>query len=397
MPSENTPFRVTIAVTYTSLFEGDVALGIISYSERHGRWRFAGAAGGAFTRFDELDPTAFDGIIGYFFDTPYIRQRAEEAIRAGVSAVNISNADRGMPLPRAASDEAVVGRLGAEHLLERGFTQFAFISQGDTWYSQQRLDAFRAVIERNAGRTCHVLTAPRMRGDADPALIGRWLANLPKPVAVMAATDFIGRQVVEQALAHGLRVPDDVACLGVDNDRWENALAPVPLSSIQHDLHQMGYQAAALLDRLMRGEPAPTETLRIAPVGVVSRQSTNIVQSTDPLVGRALQFIHEHCGDRIGVEDVLDELGVSRRSLEAHTKRVTGQSPKNLISRARVERAKRMLVSSSATMDQIARDCGYDGANRFHIVFKHFTGMTPGGYRRRFASPQIVSEGSTGQ
>jgi LacI family transcriptional regulator len=385
--------RVTVALTYGAALEGDVALGIIDYRERAPHWRFVGTAGGPFTRFDDLEVNQIDGVIGFFYGSARDRDCLAAAQQAGVAAVNISNAAADVPLARVSGDEESAGRMGAEHLLDRGFANFGFIKQGETWYSQRRLDGFREVIERQPGRRCAVLTAPMSRDEADPKGVRRWLAELPKPIAIMAATDFLGGQVIDQAVALGLSVPDDVAVLGVDNNKWDVAMASLPLSSIEHDLRQIGYRAAELLDGLMDGGAPPAKPRPVPPIGVVSRHSTDVVLTKDPLVGQALAYIRDHCVDGINVDDVLNALGVSRRKLEMHMNRVTGQSPKTAISRAQVERAKRMLTGSADTMDQIARACGWDLTNRFFIVFKRITGMTPGQYRRRFGTLHPASPG----
>lgn len=388
--------RVTIAVASWALLEGEVALGAFGYSEHRRRWRFIGTAGGPFTRFEDLDLSKVDGVIGFFFGSTVTQQVAASVREAAVAAVNVSNAYELIPLPRVGPDDQAIGRLGAEHLLERGFIHYGYIHQGDTWFSQRRGDAFRALIEQDARRSCHDLTAPLSKAVSSPELIRHWLTGLPKPIGIMAATDFLAHQVIDQADDLGMRVPDDVAVLGVDNNKWEIALSTTPLSSIEHDLWQIGYRAAELLDQLMEGQPPPEHPMWVPPVGVVSRQSTDIVLTEDPLVGRALAYIHEHCASGITVEDVLDQLGVSRRNLEVQMKRTTGQSPKNAISRARIERAKAMLTGGDDTMDRIARAVGYDSANRFFIVFKRITGMTPGQYRQRFGLKHIVSRDGLG-
>lgn len=182
----------------------------------------------------------------------------------------------------------------------------------------------------------------------------------------------------------GIRIPQAVAVLGVDNNHWLTQLAHPPMSSIEPDWRQIGYRAASLLNRLMLGEPAPSPSW-IPPLFVDARASTDILLSEDPLVAQALQCIRDHCLEDISVEFVRQELGISRRKLEMRMRHATGQSPYRAICRARMEKAKRRLIQTDDTLAKIAKDCGV-AQNQFYILFKRFTGMTPGQYRSRFST-----------
>jgi len=163
------------------------------------------------------------------------------------------------------------------------------------------------------------------------------------------------------------------------------------LSSIRPDNRQVGYQAAKLLDALMAGE-APPPPRWVSPLGVVSRRSTEITLSEDALVTEALNFIRDHCGwQELSVDHLLDELGVSRRTLELRMKQATGHPPNAAIIRARIQKAEKMLIETEQTMAQIAAACGFRRQGRFSAVFKKVTGMTPGEYRRQPAAPVTTS------
>lgn len=378
------PFRVAIASetksdknTFRSL------LGVLDFKQQAPHWRLVGQIQDPVFAFEELELDALDGVIGFFR-----RQRWVDTIRsAGVMAVNLSNAIANTGLPSTGNDEEAIGRLGAQHLLERGFRQFGFFTHLGHWYGQRRLAGFREVIEGQAGRTCHVLDC-RSSGAAIAPEIYEWLKQLPKPVGVMAANDWRAVHTIQAATELGLRVPDDVAVVGVDNDRWLTQMTTPALSSVEPDWNRVGYRAAELLDALMRGE-APSPQQWIKPIGLTSRASTDIVVTEDPVVARALAFIQARCAQPISVEDVLDALGVSRRTLENRLKHAIGLTPHAAISRARVERARNMLVQTKHSTDEIAQRCGFSNSNQFFIVFKRLTGLTPGTYRRRFGSVHL--------
>jgi len=375
--------RVALAVTDPSSFEGDVVAGVLAYDEHAAHWRFVDHGGRPFAAFEALDLSAVDGLIVNIYDPAW----ADAIAAAGVVAVNTVNMFERLPLPRVGNDAAAVGRLGAEHLLERGFHRFGFITQGDTWYSRGRLAAFREVVEQQAGHACHVFEGPSDKEQTRVGPLRDWLTGLPKPIALMAANDLLGRHALLAAAELGLRVPEDVAVLGVDNDRWQTALAPTPMSSIAIDGWQIGYRAAELLDQLMAEgfEPGsePPPLLWVPPVGVVTRRSTDITLTRDELVTDAMRYIREHAADSITVEDVLAQVGVSRKTLETRMKRALGQTPYTAICRTQVQRAKRMLAETRMPIKEVGVRCGFPSATRFGEVFKRVAGMTATQYREQ--------------
>lgn len=371
--------RVVVAVTDASTFEGDIVRGVLDYNEPTHAWDMAGQAGRMpFAEFDEIDLQAINGIILPIYEPRW----AEEITRVGVPAVAVAELSDHSTLPIVTVDDRATGRLGGEHLLERGFAQFGFILQGEWNYSANRLAGFRQVIEEEAGRTCHALVASPDKDADDGPQIVRWLADLPKPIAIMAANDNLGFQAIEAAIGVGLRVPDDVAVLGADNNPWLVSSAAVPLSSIEHDFRRIGYRAAKLLEGLMDGE-LPTPNQFIPPLGVVTRRSTEITLADDPKVTAALAFIRDHFADAVKVDDVLEHVELSRTSLENKMKRAIGVTPHIAICRARVEHAKKLLVRTDQTMDEIARACGFLWQSQLNIVFKRLTGLTPGQFRQQ--------------
>lgn len=380
MPPAETHFRVAIAVTYRSGYEEDVCRGIIDYRHDADHWLFCQAGHLPFQQFDQIDLTAVDGVIGNFHD----QQLAQQVIEAGIPAVNFSSLLEDIPLPRVGPDDHAIGQMGARFLLERGFVNFAFLTRGDDWYSKRRLGAFRQVIEHDAGHRCNAFDQTSSDEEADLAAIERWLRELPRPIAIMAANDFRGRQVINIASRIGLRVPDDIAVLGVDNDEWFTSLVTTPLSSVNSCAREIGHRAASMLDQLMRGQPVSTPQW-VEPAGVVSRRSTDVLLAEDPIVARALRYIRDHCAQTITVDDVLDELGISRRSLEVRLKRSAGITPQVAIFRAQVELAKTMLATTDQPMGRIALACGFQRQNHFNDVFKRMTGVTPGQYRKQRA------------
>lgn len=378
MAPSPTPYRVTMLGNLATDPAYGVARGVVDYRSAAPYWEFVGQDQGAFTPYEQIDPDRVDGVIGIIRSPEPMRRLME----MGIAVVSVSSRLDDPGLPYVCSDTAAIGRMGATYLLERGFAQFGFIHEGSDRSVLNRLEAFREVIEQDAGRPCHVISVPDGPPSPRHEVIASALASLPKPIAIMATDDQIGRPTINTALRIGLRVPDDVAVLGVRNDRWLTEMAATPMSSIDVDQQRIGFRAAKMLDGMMAGE-APHPPQLIPPAGVVTRKSTDISLSQDPVVTAAVSYIREHCSHGVTVEDVLDHVAVSRRTLENRMKQAIGLTPNAVINRERIRQAKKMLAQTDATMSQIARACGIERQGYFSTMFKKQTGMTPGQYRQQ--------------
>ena len=199
---------------------------------------------------------------------------------------------------------------------------------------------------------------------------------------MLTCNDIRGLQVLDACRRIALPVPERVAVLGVDNDVVLGELSDPPLSSIDQDLERIGYEAAALLDGLMNGEPAPPGPVLVKPVGVVSRRSTDAVAIDDPDVAIALRLIRQHACDQIGIDFLAEHTNLSRRVLQRRFKAVTGRTLQEQIHDARLERIKQMLSETDLKLDSIAHRSGFNYIGYMCSFFKNRTGMTPGEYRR---------------
>jgi LacI family transcriptional regulator len=209
----------------------------------------------------------------------------------------------------------------------------------------------------------------------------RWVKKLPKPVGVMACDDFRGLQLLEACASEGIAVPQEVAVIGVGNDDVACEVASPPLSSIMLNSFRMGYEAAALLDRLMRGERVDAVERLLPPLDVVTRQSTDVMAVADPVVSSAMRFIHEHACDGIKVTDVLRHVLVSRTVLEDRFHRALDRSAHEMILESRTKRVKELLAQTELSLADIADRAGFKHVEYLCTVFKRETGWTPTRYR----------------
>ena len=331
-----------------------------------------------------LSGARYDGIITYMSITsPWLRHL--------VRAARVPAVDLGMDYPqdrypRVLADNLQIGRLGAAHLLERGFTDLLFYSHSyDTYATRKRLEGFERAV-KDAGANFHRLIwdeRPRaQRGQPRLPWLAERLGEMPTPLAVMALNDHVAIEVLEACETQQLRVPEQVAVLGVDNDQLVTNLTSVPVSSVDSSRERLGYEAAALLDRLMSGAPAPTKPILIPPAGVVTRTSTDILAVRDTDVAIAIRYIWEHACDRpITVDDVAAQTSLSRRRMQDLFLRHVGHTMADEIRRRRVDRAKHLLAHGRTKVGLIASQAGFGSAERMSKVFRQVVGMSPHDFR----------------
>ena len=268
--------------------------------------------------------------------------------------------------PRSASDVLpdafAVGRLAAEHFLDRGFRAFVFVGPDGEHY-----DGFAATA-RPAGGVCS------RNEDARAAL------DRPGPLACAATDDTTAAAVLVAMRAAGRSVPTDSAVLGVGNDAMACELVSPPLSSIDVGPRQIGRRAAERLHRLLAGRDVPSVD-RVPPLGVVVRASTDTLAIDDPDVAAAVRFIREHATGPLRVGDVLRAVDLDRRTLERRFRKALGRSPAEVLRRHRVELAAGLLRSTARPVSEIATAIGFRLPQHLAAAFRQLRGQTPSEYR----------------
>jgi LacI family transcriptional regulator len=312
------------------------------------------------------------------------RRVAAVVKRLGLPCVDLTPSRLLPDSPWVKSDDEAIAKLAAAHFLDRGFRHLAFCGDDRFSWSRRRGECFQAHV-KGAGRTCHVYAPAKRRpnSDAEVDAISVWLRGLPKPVAVFACYDNRGQQILEACVRGNLAVPEQVAVLGVDNDEVLCTLTPPPLSSVMLNPHRVGWQAAALLGLMLKGETLQAEAHLIPPVDVVTRQSSDILAVADPKISSALRFIREYACKGIRVGDVLRHCPMARRALEMRFKKMIGRTPRQEILRVQLNRAKELLVGTALPLWEIAERTGFD-QEHLSTVFKKQEGISPSEYRNRY-------------
>jgi LacI family transcriptional regulator len=357
-------------------------LGISDYAEEHGWYVSCNLA------YERVIPYGWDGdgVLAWLGEGDDL---AEFVQSLGKPTVDFSIRRPHLNFPRVLQDHAHAARLVAEQFLSRGFKNFLFYSDTDNWSYEERGHGFVKALEK-AGHTCDWIRwhniGPGSHGKWEWSRRRRWLVNqmrkIPKPLAVFAANDQMAVDVLEASEKAGFSVPEQIAIVGAENYLLGVDGMRVPISSVDTNLEEQGYEGAALLDRLMRGEDPPTEPIRVPAARVITRKSSDILAVSHPGVARGLRFIWENFRGPLSVGEIAESAGMSRRGIHQAFVEHLARTPGEEILSVRIEYAKTVLADTDEKVDAIARLCGYQNANTFSIAFRKNVGMAPGAYRR---------------
>jgi LacI family transcriptional regulator len=352
--------------------------GIARYARHHGPWAFYWEARGLEESVTHLRAADADGVILRDVDlVPEVRARKLPAIVVEHTRSGIAG------LVNVIVDSESVGRLAADHLLQCGFRHFAFCGFVDKPWSRVRGESFQRILATHGQDVSFFAPAPAATAwKKERVLLSRWLASLPRPVGVLACNDDRADHVIEACKMAGLRVPDEVAVVGVDNDDLVCELSDPPLSSIALNFERAGYESAQALDRLMRGGSAPSNRIIVQATHLVARQSTDVMTIEDPVVAKALRFIRTHAGEVLRVTDIAQAAGASRRALEKRFRTALNRTVLDEIRQTRTDRIARMLTETSLSVARIAEDLGFESAQHVARYFRKFKHLTPLAYRR---------------
>jgi LacI family transcriptional regulator len=382
--------RVAVLVESTRAYGRGLSAGIASYLHQHESWTVYWQERGLY----DPPPVWLRGWKGDGILARIATPRLAESIRTlRLPTVDLYGWLPGADWPYLRADNARVTRLAADHLLERGFRHLAYCGFKGVNYSEERLPLFRRCIEER-GRECHVYQSPRsppsagvaareQQGLLFPDDLADWLRALPKPVGLLACNDICGQQVLSACREIGLFVPDQVAVLGVDNDEVLCNLSDPPLSSMDLNSAGIGFEAAALLARLLSGSPISSRGILQEPRGIIARRSTDVLAIEDEEIAKAVRLIRARACDGLTVHDLLELCPLSANALERRFTRLLGRTPKAEIIRVRLQRVVELLAEADLSLAAIAARTGFTHPEYLSAVFKEKMGTTPGQYRRR--------------
>ena len=374
-------------------YDREIARGVAQYAREAGDWRLYIEEEEP-RRLPDFRTWAGHGLIASFDD-----QRVARAVEAaGVPVVAVGGGagyyDPASRIPYVDTDNERIAEIAAEHLLDRGLQSCGFYglppSPTGVW-SQARACSFMARVSA-AGKSCQTFIAAHEATQwqaLQHELVG-WIASLPKPVGIMACDDIRARHVLEACRTAGFCVPHDVAVIGVDDDDLLCEFSDPALSSVRQAARRIGLEAARVLDRLMRrsggkirpGSRSRPERIKVPPIGVIARGSTQTVAVADPVVASVIRFVGERACERVGIRDVVRVSGLSRWMLEDRFHRAVGHSIHDEILRVRLAEAERLVTTTDLPLKVIAPRAGFLSVSYMTTLFRRHRGTTPAAMRR---------------
>ncbi len=372
--------KIMVMIERDQAYDRGILKGIVQYADRNGSWLFVPRQDAGAGRLWDSD---IDGLV----------------LRSERAGALLSEIPQTLPViligPDGGHSESIrivchnskIGETAGRHLLSLGFTRFACYGiEGQAW-SAQRLEGFnRAVRTPRTDSSVYVFLrqAGALGFSEELSQTAAWIRSLPKPIGILACNDDLGLELLEACKAAQVNVPEEVAIVGVDNDLSKCELGSPALSSIELNTNRAGYSAAALLHQWMRQEPADfSEPVRVEPVRVVERQSTQIAAVPDEIVIRAMDYIRSQADRLIQVRNVADSVFISRRELERRFKKYLNHSIHQEIKIARVDFICRLLLETSDTISEIAARLGFSDAAHIGRYFKDIKGISPSEFRRK--------------
>ena len=364
--------------------------GIAAFAQKTGDWKLRSLANGCVT---PVTLRGYDGLIIRLAD-----RKIASAIRAtGIPAIDVygdsPSADKGdRPLsadgiPIADGNHRLTGELAADFFVRRGFRHFAWCGIDGLNFSDQRGLGFCDALEVKGFSPQRYTRPRRIRSDSslfyderldripDAVELAKWLATLPHPTAVFCCHDYRAYQLMLVASDLGIRIPQELAVLGVDNDTTLCSFAPVPLSSIDPNAFQVGLAAARMLKDAMDGRTVGASS--VEPSRIVERESTEFIPVETPWLSDALMFIEKNYPRGISAADVIRTTGKSSTFAERIFRRKTGLSIQSYLTRTRMAEAVRLLTTTDKMVKEIALLCGYRSAQYFCRAFASFHGRSP--------------------
>ena len=378
--------RLLFITDYTEQFAYRLLRGIISYSSLSGKWVVYRMT------LSEKRKLGIDGVVEWAlkWNADVVIGQFEEGEdvlkfrKNGIVAIAQDYISKFKDIPNITADYIGTGRMAAEYFLTRGFHNFAFFGYKDICWSAERYEVFvQKLQEAGVGDIVYFYDNKDMETAwyYDSTELALWLHSLPKPIAIMACDDTRGNILLNACTSCCIRVPDEIAVMGVDNDEVLDSLCDATLSSIEVDMEQGGYAVAEMAEKMMKDPDYKGEDIVLRPVTVVTRMSTSIYATSDRVVAKVLTFINSNIDRKVSVPDILKEVPLSRRLLETRFKEVTGDTIYNYILRQRVERFAFLLLNTNLNVSEITIMMDEIDPKALCRRFKAIKGCTPSQYK----------------
>ncbi len=378
--------RVAFMVDLATSFGRKVLEGVHSHPARQ-QWSLLAESWGDVGWEDLLGDGSLDGIIVDSDESELVRTLQS----FGGPIVDLSGSMRHPHCSVVAADYAQVGRLGAEHLRDRGFHRLGFLGIRRWAASRQIEMGFLQAAAEFASELSRYQSPRRWSGQQarERESLAEWLSGLARPCGILAGDDVAGRRLLQACRKLDLAVPGQVAVLGVGDYEMVTTISDPTLSSVIVPAREIGFQAAASLERLF-GHAGDLSERKVPSTAVAARRSTDSLAWEDPLLCAALQWLSEHATESLRVPDLAEHLCVSRRLLEQRFRDTLGHGPAEQLRRVRLRRAECLLRETDLGLGPIAKMSGFGTAERLCVIFRQYLNITPGTYRSLLPQSRIV-------
>jgi LacI family transcriptional regulator len=318
---------------------------------------------------------------------------AAQLLKLKCPVVDVLGSFRFQRVPAFDTDAMAVAKMAADFFLKAGFKHFAFSGYQGIPFSDRRAAAFAKYLAENGRQVREMPAVPgvgepvdiqtiEQHGMMSDQVTAHWLNAQPHPLAVLACNDVRAQQILNACRKHNIRVPEEMAVLGVDNDDVLCNLCDPPLTSIEPNTDLLGYEAAAALAQAMAGKRVSAQFTQIAPLRLLERASTDVIAMDDLVMVQAVRFIRHEVGSGIAVKDVLAHVRRSRTDLEQRFRRWLGTGIHSHIEHRRLERVCQLLLETKYNLDEVARRAGFTTAAHLCRLFKKNFQQTPTQFRR---------------
>lgn len=394
------PLKITLFIEQTSTHTRGIARGISLYAQTHGPWFFSTLQRSENPKLiasplDGFSLADSDGIIAYTRDRKVLRK----LMNSGRPLVNTTQTAFSEPdVPSVYTDDRALGRVVADYFIERGFKNFAYCGSclSSAPCSVHRGNGFAEQVKSGGFNFSSFPALDRRLREVDwirdRETVIRWLKSMHRPLALFTDNDSCGRIIADICRKQGILVPEEIAIIGVNDDEMICEFSNPHLSSVKLAKEQVGFEAAALLEQLIRKKKPSVLPVLVPPGSITTRRSSDVFAVEDAHVAAALNFIYHHAGEFISVADVLKKVHCSRRYLELRFRSVIGRSPHEEIRRAHVGRAKKLLAETNLPADRIAEASGFNDTQYFYLNFRKETGVSPAQYRKQFKTIERPSD-----
>lgn len=377
--------KVALLVEVSNSYARGLLSGIIAFEQSHANWSvyLPEQQRRGDVSIERLNDWEVDGIVARI-ETEAIANAIKQL---NVPTVDLSAARLVEGIPWVETDNKAIAKMAADHLLENGFVNFGFLGEAGFNWSQWRGVEFQSYLQ-SKGFECdfhefELATSTDYSWPSEVRLLKKWIHQLPKPTGVFAAYDIAAHRLLEACREEEIAVPEQVAVVGVDNDRMICEICYPTLTSIEPASYETGFQAAKMLEDLLQGRSVSTEGVFFGPVAIQERLSTDTVAVSDPIVAKALWYIRENAIFNATVDDVVRHLDISRRQLETRFKKIVGHSPHKELQIRRLRKVKQLLTTTDLSVAEIAKLTGYRHAEYLSVVFQREEGLPMSEFRRQ--------------